>query len=92
MINLFKAKTHPIVAYSYAVTTGTYVGEMLVFIEETEEEFKFISIPKNINRTIPKEKFLLGLNQKIVEIVEQIPKSVFKLLKKQFEFNSKINK
>jgi len=92
MINLFKSKTHPIVAYSYAVTTGTYVGEILVFVEETEEEFKFISIPKNINRTIPKEKFLLGLNQKIVEIVEQIPKSVFKLLKKQFEFNSKINK
>jgi hypothetical protein len=92
MINLFKSKTHPIIGYSYAVTTGTYVGEILVFIEETEEDLKFISIPKNINRTIPKEKFTLGLNQKIVEVVEQMPKSVFKLLKKQFEFNTKINK
>lgn len=89
MINLFKNKKHPIKSYSYAVTTGTYVGEILVYIEETESDYRFISIPKNINRNIPKEKFDLGLDTKIVEFVEKIPSKIFKLLNKQFEFNDK---
>lgn len=80
-------KKHPIRGYSYAVTTGTYVGEMLVYVEEQTENYKFISIPKNINREVPKDKFNLGLDNSIVEIVEEIPKSIYELLEKQYFYN-----
>jgi hypothetical protein len=87
---LFKTK-HPSVGYAYGVLTGTYVGEMLVFVETTDDVHKFISIPKNINREVPKDKFDFGLDSKIVEPVEKIPKQIFKLLKKQYIYNSKQN-
>ena len=79
---------HPNVGHVYAVLTGTYVGEMLVFVEETNSEYKFISLPKNINREVPKDKFVLGLSDKIVEPVEKIPNGIFKLLKKQYIYNT----
>jgi len=81
-----KDDTHPIVGHSYAINTGMYVGEMFVFIEETEE-FCFISIPKNINRKVPKDKFYYGMDNKIVEHASKITSKVFNLLKKQYTFN-----
>lgn len=89
---MFFQKKHPIKGYSYAVTTGAYVGEILIFVEEKEDNFDFISIPKNVNRYIPKDKFFYGINEKIVDVVEKIPNKVFKLLQKQFEYNKKYNK
>lgn len=91
MFKLFK-KTHPIKGYSYAVTTGAYVGEMFVFIEEKEEDYKFISIPKNVNRDVPKDKFILGMNEGIVEVVEKLPRKISSLLEKQYRFNQKTAK
>lgn len=89
MIGIFKKKqeSHPIKKYAYAIGTGTYVGEMFVFVNENDDEFEFISIPKNINRKVPKDKFNFGLENKIIEVVEQIPADIFSLLEKQFEFN-----
>lgn len=82
----------PIIKHSYAVGTGTYVGEIFVFVEETENYYHFISIPKNINRSVPKDKFDIGLANKILDYVEEIDADVFTLLKKQFEFNKNLNK
>ena len=59
---------HPCKRYSYAITTGTYVGEILVFIEGNGEDYCFISIPKNKNRVVPKDKFHFGLAEEIVEV------------------------
>lgn len=88
MFNFFKKnKKHPIKKYSYAVTTGAYVGEILVYVESDDVDHKFISIPKNINREVPKDKFELGLNDGIVELVSQIPKDIYNLLEKQYHFN-----
>lgn len=83
---------HPIVGHSYAILTGTYVGEIFVYVSETENEYLFISIPKNINRAVPKDKFHYGLSTKIVEYVEKVATKVFNLLKKQHAFNLKDNK
>jgi hypothetical protein len=85
-------KNHPIVGHSYAVLTGGYVGEIFVFVEENEQEYGFISIPKNINRYVPKDKFHYGLSHNIVEYVEKIQNKVFNLLKKQYTFNLKGDK
>jgi hypothetical protein len=89
---MFFNKKHPIKGFSYAITTGTYVGEILIFVEEKNEHFDFISIPKNVNRNIPKDKFFYGMEEKIVDVVEKIPRKVFKLLEKQFEYNKRYNK
>lgn len=76
----------------YAVGTGTYVGEMFVFIEETQDSYEFISIPKNENRSVPKSKFEFGLKHKIVEYVKEIDNDVLTLLEKQFAFNRNLDK
>jgi hypothetical protein len=77
----------PIRAHGYAVGTGVYVGEIFIYIKQENENFEFISIPKNINRIVPKEKFILGLQHKIIEDIGPIDTKVFNLLDKQFEFN-----
>jgi len=76
----------------YAVGTGTYVGEMFVFIEQNQDDYHFISIPKNVNREVPKDKFVLGLNSQIIDYVGQIDSDVLNLLEKQFVFNKQMNK
>lgn len=92
MISRLFSKKHPKKGHAYAVTTGCFVGEMLVFVEKQKDEYSFISIPKNINRIVPVDKFELGLNEGIVDPVEQIDGKVCKLLFKQYEFNRKQNK
>jgi hypothetical protein len=84
---MFFKNKHPSVGYAYGVLTGAYVGEMLVCVEYDKDVCKFISIPKNINREVPREKFDFGLNSKIVEPVEKLPKGVFKILEKQYKYN-----
>ena len=86
-MKLFGDKNHPHTGYVYAVLTGTYVGEMLVYVQKHDDTYQFISIPKNINREVPADKFDLGISEKIVEPVEKIPNNIFSLLRKQFDYN-----
>jgi len=90
-MGIFTVK-HPCKKYSYAVTTGTYIGEIFIFVEEKDDDYCFISIPKNKNRIIPKDKFHFGLAEEIVEVVEKLPSKVFNLLEKQYHFNTKSSK
>lgn len=89
MISSWFNRKHPKKGHAYAVTTGVFVGEMLVFVEKRKDEYSFISIPKNINRTVPVDKFELGINEGIVDPVEQIDSKVCRLLFKQYEYNLK---
>ena len=84
--------TQPKKGNIYAVGTGIYVGEMFVFVKEIDNEYNFISIPKNVNRVVPKDKFKLGLESKILDYVGPIDANVFVLLEKQFDFNTNLNK
>lgn len=86
MFDLFSK--HPKARFSYAVTTGTYVGEILIFIEKTNDYYGFLSIPKMINRTIPCSKFNDGLKWKILDILQRIPKPVYKVCECQYKKNS----
>jgi len=79
-------------SHAYAVGTGSFVGEMFVFVEETKDTYEFISIPKNENRSVPKEKFFIGMKHKILEYVDKIDDDVFTLLEKQFVFNKNLDK
>lgn len=74
---------------AYAVTTGTYVGEIFVYIREDEKHLHFISIPKLLNREVPHEKFQYAIDNNVIEYVETIPKNEQKMCKAQYEANEK---
>lgn len=88
MFKFFKPKQHPIKGRAYAVTVGDYFGEMLVYVEGVDE-YHFLSLPDMKNRTIPKDKFHFGLQEKIVEDVKQIPGKFFKIISEQYKVNKK---
>ena len=68
---------NPDVGYIYAVSTGKYLGEFFVFIKKAEKDcLGFLSLPKMIVRNIPKDKFMLGLTNKVLEFQEILPADV----------------
>lgn len=73
----------------YAVTAGDYVGEMLVYIRSDVFAHNFLSLPEMVNRRIPKDKFIFGMNEAIIEFVENVPKKYFGLIEAQFNKNEK---
>jgi hypothetical protein len=80
-------KKHQLHRCIYAVTQGAYLGEMLVFIKQQEQSYHFLSIPNNVNRIIPKEKFDFGLQNGILQFVEKAPQQVYQVTIKQYEKN-----
>ena len=80
---------HPIKGHVYAVVTGDYVGEMFIYVESSNNAHNFISLPKNTNRIVPKEKFEFGIANNIVDPVTKLDGNMFKLLQKQYEYNCK---
>ena len=87
MFSFFKPKQHPIEGRAYAVTAGDYFGEMLVYVDTTDS-YNFLSLPSMVNRSIPKDKFHFGLENKIVEDVKQIPNKFFQVIKEQYRVNA----
>lgn len=84
-----KPKVGPKERQVYAVGTGTYVGELLVFVKKVNDNYCFLSVPKNRNRIVPIDKFDFAMEHKIMEIVEELPKPVYKLCVAQFVYNEK---
>lgn len=80
---LFK---HPFKRGIYAVLKGSYAGEYLVFVKEQEKTYTFLSLPGKIILTVPRDSFDNGFNNKILDYVERLPKSVFKVV--ESEYNS----
>lgn len=85
---IFK-KRHPIEGYVYAITKGTYLGELFVFVEKNKNDLWFLSLPEMKIRTVPSDKFKFGIDNKIIDIVERLPKKVYNVCKLQFAKNNK---
>jgi hypothetical protein len=85
---LFK---HPKKKYVYAITGGKYLGELFVFMEDKEDSYVFLSLPEMKIRTVPKEKFDFGLTEKIIDVADKIPSSVYKVCKAQYTKNISLN-
>lgn len=79
--------THPKKRYIYAVTGGVMLGELLVYIEHKETDYGFLVLPEMKNRLIPVDKFEKGIKEKIVDVVEKLPKNVFNVCKAQYDKN-----
>ena len=75
----------------YAVHTGTYAGEMLIYIKNKSVDYCFLSIPKMENRLIPKIIFEHGRNNNIIRYVERAPSYVLKTSTAQYAKNENTN-
>lgn len=72
---------------AYAVTTGTFVGEIFVYIKQDTKHIHFLSIPKMLNREVPLDKFEYATKNKVIEFVEKLPKNERIMCEKQYEAN-----
>lgn len=89
---LFKKKTlNKLEGRMYAVTTGDYAGEILLFVKQVDKSYLFLSIPNNINREVPIDKFEFAMNYDILDYIGDLPKDIFKTVKAQFEYNENSN-
>jgi hypothetical protein len=84
--NLLKAK-HPRQPFIYAVTAGKFLGELLVYAEQVKTDYIFLSLPEMHVRQIPVEKFDIGMQMGVVDIVEKLPAYVHKTCLKQYSKN-----
>lgn len=80
-----KNNQHPQPRYIYAITAGTYVGEMWVLVDPSKTVYGFLSMPKMEKRTVPKENFDEGLQKKVIDIIERLPYNVYKICVKQYK-------
>ena len=83
----FFSKKHPKTQFIYAVTAGAYLGELLVYIEESDSSYNFLTLPDMTARQIPTDKFDMGLENSIVEAVEKLPTFVYKTCITQYKKN-----
>ena len=90
LTNKFKT-SRPNRKFIYAVTGGTYLGELLVYIESKHDTYNFLTLPDMAIRSIPKEKFEFGINENIVEKAGKLPNYVYKVCKAQYLKNNKTN-
>lgn len=84
---LTKLFQHPKKRFIYAITGGKYLGELLAYITQDENNYCFLSLPQMKNRVIPKDKFTFGLKEKIVDVVEKMPRRVFFVCYLQYKKN-----
>lgn len=90
--SLFKKKApNKLEGRMYAVTTGDYAGQILLFVKQVGNSYWFLSIPSNNNQEVPKDKFEFGMNNDILDYIGDLPKDIFKTVKSQFEYNENTN-
>lgn len=78
----------PIAGHVYAVHTGTYAGQMLLYVEKKSVDYCFLSVPEMNNLTIPQTIFEHGIDNNIVKYVETVPKYVLKVSIAQYKHNN----
>lgn len=76
---------------SYAVHTGAFAGEILIFIKESSDNYCFLSIPTMHNREIPKLVIENARNKGIIKFVERVPQYVVQVSNQQYLINEKSN-
>lgn len=76
---------------TYAVQSGAYAGEMLIYIDKGQYSHNFLAVPTMLNRTVPFNSFDLAWNTGILEFVEQVPDYVVQVSTVQYNENEKLN-
>ena len=87
MLNKIFKKIIPTQKNIFACLHGDYVGEMFIYIDKKDDNYLFLSMPKNINRIIPIKSFDSGMNLGILEFVEVTLEEIYDIAKAQFIYN-----
>jgi hypothetical protein len=87
MLNKIFKKIIPTQKNIFACLHGDYVGEMFIYIDKKDNNYLFLSVPKNINRIIPIKSFDSGMNLGILEFVEVTLKEIYDVAKAQYIYN-----
>ena len=61
----------------YVVIDGVYKGEWLIRIKPGPVESVYMALPDNFTRIIPNKDFEWGLTNKVIEVVDVLPKPVY---------------
>jgi hypothetical protein len=68
-----------------AVRQGTYRGEFFVEMDRTEQQATFLALPDKHIRQVPLTELENGFKNKVLEVVETLPKCVYTICKKEYE-------
>ena len=93
---MLKKKIRPKNKTLYAVTAGDYLGKFLLFINYNKEKDTHDTLAIGEGRElnaggfsameIPHKAFVEGVENKIIEKVDKVSKTMYNLLYKQWEF------
>jgi len=75
----------PKVKEAYGVPQGSYVGQILCFIEHVGDDYRFLSLPKMVIVAVPKDKFDFAIENDIMEFIEVLPDTVYKVVQAQYK-------
>ena len=77
----------------YAISGGRFLGEFFVFMEQKNKRtYSFLSLPKMKIRHIPKDKFDIGIKNKVLQLQEKLPGDILKVVNAQYEKAKKTEK
>ena len=54
-------------------------------MDQDKTTYKFLSLPGMEQRDVPKKKFYDGINNKIIEPVEALPKNIYQICAAQYK-------
>ena len=69
----------------YFVRQGTHKGDFLVEVDRIDGNKVFLALPDKNIHTIPIDDFNNGVKNKILDIVEKLPRSVYNVCKKEYK-------
>ena len=75
---------------AYAVTNGSYVGEFLVYMEQEDSSYCFLSLPDMQIRRIPIKEYDIGVTGGLLDKVEVLPEDIHQLCEEQYRKNKNI--
>jgi len=84
-------KTKPVPRGFYAVMGGTYGGEFFVFLNETLTEYVFLSLPEKHIRLVPKDAYVRGVNNKVLDFISKLPKKVYNTVELEYKKLNNLN-
>ena len=73
----------------YGVSSGKYTGKFFVYMEQVANDKCFLMLPDMVTQMIPSDKFKIGIDNKILELQEVLPRKVYNTCKQQYEKSSK---
>lgn len=80
--------TKPKTGDVFACTTGDFLGEFFIYMESTETEHMFLSLPKMEPRNVPFDKYELAIEEGFLEKVETLPGEIQTLCYAQYRNNT----